>query len=288
VDCVLCSNKEDRAYKPTTDGKWIHVSCALWHTGPLFVSPEKREPVSNWQDVSSQRFQVPCAFCSKKGACIQCTYGRCAVSYHVPCAFRNGIKFEQREGDEMQVFFHTFCEPHQPLSSTVPSDNHSPNKSKNKKRSQKKTNKIDLTPPSSPRTTQTTRKSLFPSTPSSIKKNKNKKSKKLEKQKRPKQNMSKEKEEGTKEKEKETKEEKKQKKNTKTSTSKKDNNKKSKNNITLSQKKSRRKKQQEPEEEQQQKPQPSSPSDLISQSRSSLQSEGESSNNSTDSPDLTS
>lgn len=39
VQCVLCPDRLDKAYKPTTDGEWIHCSCAFWHTGPKFVDP---------------------------------------------------------------------------------------------------------------------------------------------------------------------------------------------------------------------------------------------------------
>jgi len=130
VECVLCPNQHDKAYKPTTDGRWVHTSCALWHTGPQFVDSEKRSPVTNCDCVPNERFQVSCRFCKKKGACIQCTYGRCAFSYHVPCGMRNGILYEIRPGGgKHDVYFHSFCEKHQPLKDEVPSNNSTPKKS---------------------------------------------------------------------------------------------------------------------------------------------------------------
>lgn len=39
VSCVACPNTQDQAFKPTTDGKWIHVACALWHAEPVFEDP---------------------------------------------------------------------------------------------------------------------------------------------------------------------------------------------------------------------------------------------------------
>ena len=36
--CSVCPNRKDRALKPTTDDRWIHVSCAMWFVFTLPLS----------------------------------------------------------------------------------------------------------------------------------------------------------------------------------------------------------------------------------------------------------
>jgi len=127
MKCCVCPNTDDHALKPTTDGRWIHVMCAMWHSEPRFVDPETRTPVDLSLPISPARMRLTCVFCKKKGACLQCQYGRCATSYHVPCGFRNGIKFEFRDAEnEEDVYFHSFCLKHAPLSDHVKSNNSNP------------------------------------------------------------------------------------------------------------------------------------------------------------------
>lgn len=194
---MACPNTADRAYKPTTDGRWIHVACALWHTGQcslrnqmtarpgfavhcstrmcnfvrrpavcrsrhtdagdrvfwskeevwmiecdwllvvamdlllltfnrLFFSRGSKQGVKS--AIDPKRFKLQCVFCkdtsARRGACIQCTYGRCAVSYHPTCAHRAGVKFELRSGgDGDDVYFHSFCHQHIAKRHTVESNN---------------------------------------------------------------------------------------------------------------------------------------------------------------------
>ena len=58
--CCACPNAEDRALKPTTDGRWIHVSCAFWNSEPRFVDSDAREPVSLEQPWSAGREKLVC------------------------------------------------------------------------------------------------------------------------------------------------------------------------------------------------------------------------------------
>jgi PHD-zinc-finger like domain/PHD-finger/Zinc finger, C3HC4 type (RING finger) len=110
--CALCPNTTDRALKPTTDGRWIHVSCAFWHSEPCFQNPTLREPVSLHIEMEPKRLSLLCRFCRKKGACLQCTDAKCCCSFHVPCAFRGGVRMELREGTNGNVYFHYFCPKH--------------------------------------------------------------------------------------------------------------------------------------------------------------------------------
>ncbi len=119
LKCTVCDNSDDRAYKPlakskpTDPDRWIHASCAMWHTGPEFVNAKTFSPVKSADQIDPARFRLKCQFCKKRGACLQCTFPRCFISYHVPCGRRNGIRFELFDGPESDVYFHTFCHQHQ-------------------------------------------------------------------------------------------------------------------------------------------------------------------------------
>jgi hypothetical protein len=60
--------------------------------------------------------------CHKLGFCLQCEYGRCANSFHIPCAARSLVKLELREMND-RVYFHQFCPKHAHLSDYVETDN---------------------------------------------------------------------------------------------------------------------------------------------------------------------
>ena len=122
-ECFACHNDADRAYKVTDDNAWMHVSCALWHEGPKFADIVHRTPITDADTIDRARFKLKCKFCRRSGACVQCTYGKCAYAYHVTCGLRNDIQFEMRPGDGDDVFFHSFCPKHKALSHFVESDN---------------------------------------------------------------------------------------------------------------------------------------------------------------------
>ena len=44
-ECCLCSLRGG-ALKPTTDGKWAHIICALTISEAVFEDPRKREPIN--------------------------------------------------------------------------------------------------------------------------------------------------------------------------------------------------------------------------------------------------
>ena len=164
--CYVCPNRDDRILKQTTDGQWIHVACAYWHAEPRFINYDTYTPV-DVSAVGEERMAMKCGLCKKQGACVQCSYPRCCASYHVPCGFRKGVRFELRADavDESKVYFHSFCLKHRDKGADVKSDNATPLKSKKSSSSKKKKGKS-----SSSRT-----KSGRKSSTSSAEKNKKKK-----------------------------------------------------------------------------------------------------------------
>ncbi|XP_074524265.1 lysine-specific demethylase 4B isoform X2 [Halichoeres trimaculatus] len=95
VECCLC-NLRGGALKTTTDNRWVHVICAIAVAEARFVNPTEREPV-DISAVPESRKDLKCVFCHSKnanqnrGACIQCSYGNCATSFHVTCAQIAGV-----------------------------------------------------------------------------------------------------------------------------------------------------------------------------------------------------
>ncbi|XP_061094877.1 lysine-specific demethylase 4B isoform X1 [Conger conger] len=94
VDCCLC-NLRGGALKMTTDGRWVHVICAIAVPEARFINAIEREPV----DVSAipeNRKSLKCVYCHKntkeiRGACIQCSFENCSTSFHVTCAHIAGV-----------------------------------------------------------------------------------------------------------------------------------------------------------------------------------------------------
>ncbi|XP_035271450.1 lysine-specific demethylase 4B isoform X2 [Anguilla anguilla] len=94
VDCCLC-NLRGGALRMTTDGRWVHVICAIAVPEARFINAIEREPV----DVSAipeKRKSLKCVYCHKntkeiRGACIQCSFENCSTSFHVTCAHIAGV-----------------------------------------------------------------------------------------------------------------------------------------------------------------------------------------------------
>ncbi|KAJ8418947.1 hypothetical protein AAFF_G00004460, partial [Aldrovandia affinis] len=94
VDCCLC-NLRGGALKMTTDGRWVHVICAIAVPEARFVNAIEREPV-DVTAIPETRKRLKCVYCHKntkqiRGACIQCSFESCSTSFHVTCAHIAGV-----------------------------------------------------------------------------------------------------------------------------------------------------------------------------------------------------
>lgn len=100
------------SYQTNTLYEWVHQSCAQW-IHEISVTP--RTPVK-LSKLDQKRFTLQCFICLKKddGACVQCTYSRCMISFHVECAKRARyfMEVEKRGKDKT---YRLFCEKHRPL-----------------------------------------------------------------------------------------------------------------------------------------------------------------------------
>ncbi|XP_052775093.1 uncharacterized protein LOC128213442 isoform X2 [Mya arenaria] len=100
AECCLCSLRGG-ALKPTLDGQWAHVVCALTIKEVKFEDVKSREPIDTSQ-ISPARKRLVCQYCtqgqtdtpSSTRACVQCSNGKCTLSFHVTCAHAAGVVFE--------------------------------------------------------------------------------------------------------------------------------------------------------------------------------------------------
>ncbi|KAJ7559003.1 hypothetical protein O6H91_04G065300 [Diphasiastrum complanatum] len=92
--CCLCPIKGG-AMKETTDGRWVHLACALWIPETCFVDTKRMEPVDGLRSINKERWKLICSICKVPyGVCIQCAEHHCRVAYHPLCARAAGLHTE--------------------------------------------------------------------------------------------------------------------------------------------------------------------------------------------------
>ncbi len=68
--CAVCGNPNG-AMKHTTDGRWVHVICALSFPELSFGSARDREPVLGVDKIKPDKFALKCFFCDENGCDVQ-------------------------------------------------------------------------------------------------------------------------------------------------------------------------------------------------------------------------
>lgn len=67
----------------------------------------------NLERLDQKRYKLKCALCTKKGACVQCAYGRCTQGMHPWCALRSSVCTRRIiKGDEGILLWEIFCKTH--------------------------------------------------------------------------------------------------------------------------------------------------------------------------------
>ncbi|GAQ91137.1 histone-lysine N-methyltransferase [Klebsormidium nitens] len=88
--CCLCP-VVGGAMKPTNDGRWAHLTCAIWIPETL-LKPHQIEKVDA---IGKDRWKLRCSICRvKHGACIQCEDKSCKTAFHPLCARGRGLCME--------------------------------------------------------------------------------------------------------------------------------------------------------------------------------------------------
>lgn len=120
--CELCCNTGG-AYKATDEpGKWTHTICASWI--PEIYLAESDDSIFTLKGVDRRRFKLRCVLCTGKGACIQCSYGKCCIPAHPWCVLHTPKGFRKRviKDENGQIVWDIFCKAH----ATAVSEPHKP------------------------------------------------------------------------------------------------------------------------------------------------------------------
>lgn len=110
------------AYKRCSKGnKWAHPQCASWIPEVYEVALPGNKAALNLDRLDMKRYKLKCGLCNKKGACVQCSYGRCTQGMHPWCALRNPQctrRIIKGEGDVL--LWEIFCKTHASAVSEAP------------------------------------------------------------------------------------------------------------------------------------------------------------------------
>ncbi|KAG5231903.1 histone-lysine N-methyltransferase [Salix suchowensis] len=133
--CCLCP-VIGGAMKPTTDGRWAHLACAMWIPETCLSDVKRMEPIDGLNRINKDRWKLLCSICGVAyGACIQCSNNTCRVAYHPLCARAAGLCVELEDEDRLYLLsldeddadqcirLLSFCKKHrQPLNERVVTD----------------------------------------------------------------------------------------------------------------------------------------------------------------------
>lgn len=101
--CCLCP-VTGGAMKPTTDGRWAHLACAIWIPETCLSDIKTMEPIDGLSRINKDRWKLLCSICGVSyGACIQCSNSTCRVAYHPLCARAAGLCVELEDEDRLHL-----------------------------------------------------------------------------------------------------------------------------------------------------------------------------------------
>lgn len=101
--CCLCP-VIGGAMKPTTDGRWAHLACAIWIPETCLSDVKRMEPIDGLSRINKDRWKLLCSICGVSyGACIQCSNHTCYAAYHPLCARAAGLCVELEDEDRLYL-----------------------------------------------------------------------------------------------------------------------------------------------------------------------------------------
>ncbi|ETV83584.1 hypothetical protein H257_04282 [Aphanomyces astaci] len=125
LQCCLCLQDRGGAIKPTSDGRWAHVICALGIPELTLRDVPTMEPVDGMSDIDPTRLRSMCNLCKRKGgAVVACEVDGCGTAFHISCAADAGL-WIGAPADLSAVPptpvapFALYCEKHMPVDRIV-------------------------------------------------------------------------------------------------------------------------------------------------------------------------
>ncbi|CAK9262058.1 unnamed protein product [Sphagnum jensenii] len=113
VRCAICAG-QGGALKCTTDGRWVHVFCALWMPETI-VGKDESATIQGMENVPSERYALLCSIChQQEGACLTCNFGHCHGAFHPSCARQSGLFMNIKASSGGRVHYRAYCEKHSP------------------------------------------------------------------------------------------------------------------------------------------------------------------------------
>lgn len=114
--CQLCLQKKG-AMKRTNCDKWVHVICALFTDGVVFMDQQFMEPI-DISKVSNSKLNKRCSFCYNSiGYCCLCAKKTCKNRLHITCAQK--VKtLKEVVNDDDTIKFYAYCNEHKPKESS--------------------------------------------------------------------------------------------------------------------------------------------------------------------------
>ncbi|TVU10902.1 hypothetical protein EJB05_44457 [Eragrostis curvula] len=101
--CCLCP-VTGGAMKPTTDGRWAHLACAIWIPETCLKDVKRMEPIDGLSRINKDRWKLICSICGVSyGVCIQCSHPTCRVAYHPLCARAADLCVELEDDDKIHL-----------------------------------------------------------------------------------------------------------------------------------------------------------------------------------------
>ncbi|KAL8140260.1 hypothetical protein V2J09_006281 [Rumex salicifolius] len=116
--CRLCP-VAGGAMKPTKDGRWAHLVCALYVPEVFFKDPVGRDGI-DCSELPVDGYKEACYVCSapaSDGCAIQCSEPNCKLAFHVTCGLTQGLCIEYTQGRRKtsKAIVHGFCQEHTQL-----------------------------------------------------------------------------------------------------------------------------------------------------------------------------
>ncbi|PWZ14949.1 Histone-lysine N-methyltransferase TRX1 [Zea mays] len=103
--CCLCP-VTGGAMKPTTDGRWAHLACAIWIPETCLKDVKRMEPIDGLSRINKDRWKLVCSICGVSyGVCIQCSHPTCRVAYHPLCARAADLCIELENDDKIHHMY---------------------------------------------------------------------------------------------------------------------------------------------------------------------------------------